>query len=153
MQERGSMHKSITPFKHSRMNQARKEEEERQLRGHWADGKKGSQQNKNLSEELKQCNECSKETLFCPRSYTNLFVFAIVVEKEKIENPRHKKKLVNENTGSKHLHSIYNWVATQLIDASSPMAHDWSAAKSVWLVSHLSQPKMCLILFRCNLLN
>ena len=48
MQESVSMHKSHTPFKHSRMNQARSEEEEKERkrgrkdRGQEADGKKGS---------------------------------------------------------------------------------------------------------------
>ena len=48
MQERMSMHKSPTPVRHSRMNQARSEEEEKERktgrkdRGQEADGKKGS---------------------------------------------------------------------------------------------------------------
>ena len=48
MQESVSMHKSPTPFRQSRMNQARSEEEEkerkrdRKNRGQEADGKKGS---------------------------------------------------------------------------------------------------------------
>ena len=48
MQESVSMHKSPTPLRHSRMNQARSEEEEkerkrdRKERGQEADGKKGS---------------------------------------------------------------------------------------------------------------
>ena len=48
MQESVSMHKSPTPLKHSRMNQARSEEEEKERkrdrkdRGQEADGKRGS---------------------------------------------------------------------------------------------------------------
>ena len=45
MQESVSMHKSPTPVRHSRMNQARSEEEEKERqkdRGQEADGKKGS---------------------------------------------------------------------------------------------------------------
>ena len=44
MQESVSMHKSPTPLRQSRMNQARSEEEEkdRKDRGQEADGKKGS---------------------------------------------------------------------------------------------------------------
>ena len=48
MQESVSMHKSPTPVRHSRMNQARSEEEEKETkrdrkdRGQEADGKKGS---------------------------------------------------------------------------------------------------------------
>ena len=48
MQESVSMHKSPSPFRHSRMNQARSEEEEKERkrdrkdRGQEADGKKGS---------------------------------------------------------------------------------------------------------------
>ena len=59
MQESVSMHKSPTPVRHSRMNQARSEEEEKERkrdrkdRGQEADGKKAAQ-NKNTSEELKQ---------------------------------------------------------------------------------------------------
>ena len=47
MQESVSMHKSTTPVRHSRMNQARSEEEEKKRkrdtkdRGQEADGKKG----------------------------------------------------------------------------------------------------------------
>ena len=47
-QERSSMHKSPAPVRHSRMNQARLEEEEKERkrdrkdRGQEADGKKGS---------------------------------------------------------------------------------------------------------------
>ena len=54
------MHKSPTPLRQSRMNQARSEEEEkerkrdRKYRGQEADGKKGSPTNQNTSEELKQ---------------------------------------------------------------------------------------------------
>ena len=51
------MHKSPTPARHSRMNQARSEEEEKERkrdRGQEADGKKGSPTNQNTSEELKQ---------------------------------------------------------------------------------------------------
>ena len=62
MQESVSMHKSPTPVSHSRMNQARSEEEEKKMkidrkdREQEADGKKGSptKQKPNLSEELKQ---------------------------------------------------------------------------------------------------
>ena len=59
MQESVSMHKSPAPVTHSRMNQARSEEEEKERkrdrkdRGQESDGK-AAQQNKNLSEELKQ---------------------------------------------------------------------------------------------------
>ena len=48
MQESVSMHKSPTPLRHSRMNQARSEEEEKERkrdrkdRGQEADGKKGN---------------------------------------------------------------------------------------------------------------
>ena len=48
MQESVSMHKSTAPVRHSRMNQARSEEEEKEKkrdgkdRGQEADGKKGS---------------------------------------------------------------------------------------------------------------
>ena len=61
MQESVSMHKSPTPVRHSRMNQARSEEQEKRGR---ETGKteakrlverKAAQQNKNTSEELKQC--------------------------------------------------------------------------------------------------
>ena len=61
MQESVSMHKSPTPVRHSRMNQARSEEEEKE-RGRET-GKtearrlmerKAAQQNKTTSEELKQ---------------------------------------------------------------------------------------------------
>ena len=61
MQESVSMHKSPTPVRHSRMNQANSEEEEKK-RGRGS-GKtearrlmerKAAQQNKNLSEEIKQ---------------------------------------------------------------------------------------------------
>ena len=60
MQESVSMHKSPTPVRHSRMNQARSEEEEkarkrdRKDRGQEADGKKGSPTKQNTSDELKQ---------------------------------------------------------------------------------------------------
>ena len=60
MQESVSMHKSPAPVRHSRMNQARSEEEEKERkrdrkdRGQEADGKKGSPTNQNTSEELKQ---------------------------------------------------------------------------------------------------
>ena len=61
MQESVSMHKSPAPVRHSRMNQARSEEEEKERkrdrkdRGQEADGKKGSpNKTKNSSEELKQ---------------------------------------------------------------------------------------------------
>ena len=60
MQESVSMHKSPTPVRHSRMNQARSEEEEKERkrdrrdRGQEADGKKGSPTKQNTSEELKQ---------------------------------------------------------------------------------------------------
>ena len=60
MQESVSMHKSHTPLRHSRMNQARWEEEEKERkrdrkdRGQEADGKKAAQQNKYISEELKE---------------------------------------------------------------------------------------------------
>ena len=58
MQESVSMHKSPTPLRHSRMNQARPEEEEKIGRetGKTESKKlmerKAGQQNKNLSEEL-----------------------------------------------------------------------------------------------------
>ena len=42
MQESVSMHKSPTPLRHSRMNQARSKEEKKKERGQEADGKKGS---------------------------------------------------------------------------------------------------------------
>ena len=48
MQESVSMHKSPTPHRHSRMNQARSEEEEKERKRDWKDrsqeveGKKGS---------------------------------------------------------------------------------------------------------------
>ena len=56
------MHKSPTPVRHSRMNQAMSEEEEKERkrdrkdRGQEANGKKGSptKQNHNLPEEPKQ---------------------------------------------------------------------------------------------------
>ena len=55
MQESVSMHKSPTPLRHSRMNQARSEEkgviETGETKAREADGKKAAQQNKNLSEE------------------------------------------------------------------------------------------------------
>ena len=60
MQESVSMHKSPTPLRQSRMNQARSEEEEKERkrdrkdRGQEADGKKGSLTKQNTSEELKQ---------------------------------------------------------------------------------------------------
>ena len=60
MQESVSMHKSPAPVRHSRMNQARSEEEEKERkrdrkdRGQEADGKKGSPTKQNTSEELKQ---------------------------------------------------------------------------------------------------
>ena len=57
MQESVSMHKSPTPLRHSRMNQARSEEEEKERmrdRGQEADGKKDSPAKQNTSEELKQ---------------------------------------------------------------------------------------------------
>ena len=60
MQESVSMHKSPTPIRHSRMNQARSEKVEkkrkrdRKDRGQEADGKKGSPTKQNTSEELKQ---------------------------------------------------------------------------------------------------
>ena len=60
MQESVSTHKSPAPVRQSRMNQARSEGEEKERkrdrkdRGQEADGKKGAQQNKNTSEELKQ---------------------------------------------------------------------------------------------------
>ena len=50
MQESMSMHKSPTPVMHSRMNQARSEEEEQEKqenRGHVADGEK------NISNKIK----------------------------------------------------------------------------------------------------
>ena len=59
MQESVSMHKSPTTARHSRMNQARSDEEEKERkrdrieRGQEADGK-AAQENKNLYEELKQ---------------------------------------------------------------------------------------------------
>ena len=57
MQESVSMHKIPTPVRHSLMNQARSEEEEKREeeirymkdRGQKADGKKAAQQSKNLS--------------------------------------------------------------------------------------------------------
>ena len=60
MQESVSMHKSPTPIRHSRMNQARSEEEEKERkrdrkdRGQEADGKKGSPTKQNTSEEIKK---------------------------------------------------------------------------------------------------
>ena len=60
MQESVSMHKSPTPLRHSHMNQARLEEEEKERkrdskdRGQEAGGKKGSPTKQNTSEELKQ---------------------------------------------------------------------------------------------------
>ena len=60
MQESVFMHKSPTPLRQSRMNQARSEEEEKERkrdrkdRGQEADGKKGSSTKQNTSEELKQ---------------------------------------------------------------------------------------------------
>ena len=57
MQESVSMHKSPAPVRHSRMNQAKSEEEEERQERHEArrlmEGK-AAQQNKNLYEELKQ---------------------------------------------------------------------------------------------------
>ena len=60
MQESVSMHKSPTPIRQLRMNQARSEEEEKERkrdrkdRGQEADGKRGSPPKQNTSEELKQ---------------------------------------------------------------------------------------------------
>ena len=57
MQESVSMHKSPTPLRQLRMNQARSKEEEKERkrdRGQEADGKKGSPTKQNTSEELKQ---------------------------------------------------------------------------------------------------
>ena len=60
MQESVSMHKGRNPVRHSRMNQARSEEEEKERkrdrkdRGQEADGQKGSSTKQNISEELKQ---------------------------------------------------------------------------------------------------
>ena len=63
MQESVSMHKSPAPVRHSRMNQARSEEEEKDRKRGRKTGKtevrrlmerKAAQQNKNTSEELKQ---------------------------------------------------------------------------------------------------
>ena len=60
MQESVSMHKSPTPVRHSRMNQARSAEDEKERkrdrkdRGQEADGKKGSPTKKNTLEELTQ---------------------------------------------------------------------------------------------------
>ena len=60
MQESVSMHKSPTPRRQSRMNQARSEEEkkerkrDRKDRGKEADGKNGSPTKQNTSEEQKQ---------------------------------------------------------------------------------------------------
>ena len=61
MKESLSMNKSPTPVRHSPMNQVKSEEEEKERkrdrkdRGQEADGKRAAQQNKNLSEEPKQC--------------------------------------------------------------------------------------------------
>ena len=57
MQESVSMHKSPTPVRYSRMNQARSEEETQENRGQEADGKKGNltkiyQRNKRLISPL-----------------------------------------------------------------------------------------------------
>ena len=52
MQESVSMHKSPTPLRHSRMNQARPEKERQEKQE--ADEKKGSPTKQNISEELKQ---------------------------------------------------------------------------------------------------
>ena len=60
MQESVSMHKSPTPLRHSRMNQARSEEEENRgketgkTEARRLMERKAAQQNKNTSEELKQ---------------------------------------------------------------------------------------------------
>ena len=56
MQESVSMHKTLTPLRHSRMNQARLEEEvkERKQDRFQEAIRKAAQQNKNTSEELKQ---------------------------------------------------------------------------------------------------
>ena len=60
MQESVSMHKSPTPVRHSRMNQARLEEEEkerkrdRKERGQEADGNKGSQKKKKKKKHLRK---------------------------------------------------------------------------------------------------
>ena len=59
MQESVFVHKSPTPFKHLRMNQAKSEEEEKERKrnrkdkGQEGDGK-AAQQNKNLPEEWKE---------------------------------------------------------------------------------------------------
>ena len=57
MQESVSMHKSPTPVRHSRMNQARSEEEEKERTGKTEARRlmerKAAQQNKNLFEQLK----------------------------------------------------------------------------------------------------
>ena len=58
MQESVSLHKSHTLVRHSRMNQARSEEEEKERQERQEARRlierKAAQQNKNLSEELKQ---------------------------------------------------------------------------------------------------
>ena len=57
MQESVSMHKSPTPVRHSRMNQARSEEEEKKsgkTEARRLMERKAAQQNKNIFEELKQ---------------------------------------------------------------------------------------------------
>ena len=74
MQESVSMHKSPTPVRHSRMNQARSEEEEKERKTGKTEARrlmerKAAQQNKNTSEELKQrllkldlcCKFCTAE--------------------------------------------------------------------------------------------
>ena len=56
-EESVSVHKSPIPLRHSRMNQARSEEEEKETEkkeASWLMERKAAQQNKNLSEELKQ---------------------------------------------------------------------------------------------------
>ena len=68
MQESVSMHKSPTPLRQSRMNQARSEEEEkerkrdRKERGQEADEKKGSPTKQNTS----KVNKEGGERLTCP---------------------------------------------------------------------------------------
>ena len=59
MQESVSMHKSPTQLRHSRMNQALSEEEEKERKGDRTEARRlmereAAQQNKNTSEELKQ---------------------------------------------------------------------------------------------------
>ena len=51
MQESVSTHKNPIPVRHSHKNQVRSEEEDKETE---ANGKKGSQQKKNVSEELKR---------------------------------------------------------------------------------------------------